>query len=350
MNKKLYFAVFTTVIALIVLLFWPRKNNKDPVISETKTEQQLEQVAAVHNPDSELPKKVNKKIEPKIIPVALKSATAIVATQYEAAIQYPAYSQPLNESDHDRLNPNSFFPVSSPIGDGSQKVTLQLGQYYFIYPEPIELSVSGPNLQKVAIEVSGVELKKPLQSLNAKSEDGVFKASIKGSEALPRELQLKVLAQVDNKIVPVIAQVKYMQPSAELITFAVPYSDNDAMALPAKLEVYKSGVYRLRANLFNGNTPLAHLVAKLRLEKGAQTLPLKAHWSVFNASQRQLNLRNFQVELMSPKPGVPNQFGRSQIESFDINDFQYDSLQQLPYQATQQEQQRLDYLTQLANP
>jgi hypothetical protein len=51
---------------------------------------------------------------------------------------------------------------------------------------------------------------------------------------------------------------------------------------------------------------------------------------------------------MSPSPGERNSFGQSEISEFTIEDFAYDSLQQLPYQANKQEMQSLEFLQGLA--
>ena len=61
-----------------------------------------------------------------------------------------------------------------------------------------------------------------------------------------------------------------------------------------------------------------------------------------------LRLSDFVVERMSPSPGELNSFGESEISEFTIDDFAYDSLQQLPYQANKQEMQSLEFLQGLA--
>ena len=118
--------------------------------------------------------------------------------------------------------------------------------------------------------------------------------------------------------------------------------------MPANLTVIKSGLYRLRANLYSGTSPLAHLVAKARLDEGSEQIDFKAHWSVLPKQTNDLRLSDFVIERMSPSPGERNSFGQSKVSEFAIEDFAYDSLQQLPYQANKQELQSLEFLQGLA--
>ena len=157
-----------------------------------------------------------------------------------------------------------------------------------------------------------------------------------------------VEGDVAGKKVPVVAQIQYMAPSATLTGFETAYAQDENMVVPANLTVIKSGLYRVRANLYSGDTPLAHLVSKERLAQGSQTLNLKAHWSVLPQGITDMRLSDFVIEKMSPSPGERNSFGNSEISHFDINDFSYDSLQQLPYQANAQEKLSLEFLQGLA--
>ena len=52
----------------------------------------------------------------------IAKAASAVAQQYQQSLAFPPYSQPLTVYDEDRLKPNQFFPVTSPVGEKIQTV------------------------------------------------------------------------------------------------------------------------------------------------------------------------------------------------------------------------------------
>lgn len=278
----------------------------------------------------------------------IAKAASAVAQQYQQSLAFPPYSQPLTVYDEDRLKPNQFFPVSSPVGEQGGELTLSLSQYRYVYPQAIKLTISAQNLDKAQVTLSDTDTKQPLKTHRGVARENELAITFKGEEDLPRNLQLLVEADIAGKMVPVVAQIQYMPPSATLTSFDNAYPLNDNMIVPANLTVIKSGLYRLRANLYSGTSPLAHLVAKARLNEGSEQIDFKAHWSVLPKQTNDLRLRDFVIERMSPSPGERNSFGQSEVSEFTIEDFAYDSLQQLPYQANKQEMQSLEFLQGLA--
>lgn len=278
----------------------------------------------------------------------IAKAASAVAQQYQQSLAFPPYSQPLTVYDEDRLKPNQFFPVSSPVGEQGGELTLSLSQYRYVYPQAIKLTISAQNLDKAQVTLSATDTKQPLKTHSGVARDNELAITFKGEEDFPRNLQLLVEADIAGKMVPVVAQIQYMPPSATLTSFDNAYPRYDNMIVPANLTVIKSGLYRLRANLYSGTSPLAHLVAKARLNEGSQQIDFKAHWSVLPKQTNDLRLRDFVIERMSPSPGERNSFGQSKVSEFTIEDFAYDSLQQLPYQANKQEMQSLEFLQGLA--
>lgn len=278
----------------------------------------------------------------------IAKAASAVAQQYQQNLVFPPYSQPLTVYDEDRLKPNQFFPVTSPVGEQGGELTLSLSQYRYVYPQAIELTISAQNLGKAQVTLSDTDTKQPLKTHSGVARDNELVITFKGEEDYPRNLQLLVEADIVGKMVPVVAQIQYMPPSATLTSFDNAYPRNDNMIVPANLTVIKSGLYRLRANLYSGTSPLAHLVAKARLDEGSEQIDFKAHWSVLPKQTNDLRLSDFVIERMSPSPGERNSFGQSKVSEFTIEDFAYDSLQQLPYQANKQELQSLEFLQGLA--
>jgi len=198
----------------------------------------------------------------------LAKAASVVADQYQKSLAFPPYSQPLTVYDEDRLKPNQFFPVSSPVGEQGGGLTVSLPKYRYVYPQAIELTVSAPNLGKVVVTLSDTGTKKSLKTQSGVARQNELAMIFKGEEDYPRNLQLLVEADIAGKIVPVVAQIHYMPASATLTGFENAYPRNENMIVPANLTVIKSGFYRLRANLYSGTSPLAHLVAKARLNEG----------------------------------------------------------------------------------
>ncbi|KAA1159494.1 hypothetical protein EU508_13095 [Pseudoalteromonas fuliginea] len=350
--KKFY--LITLIISVALFGLWFTNNNDSKKLDETEKKPISKSLSA---PNTD-PVKVIAIDVPKVKKTPSKQQIAFnedltkaaeqIVMQYESALKFPPYSQPLSTLDEDRLKPNQFYPVSSPIDETGSALTLSLEQYRFVYPEEIRLNVSAQGLGKVVVELANTDTKEVLNTHTGSAHEGEASITFKAKEDYPRSLQLFVEADVAGKKVPVVAQIQYMPPSATLIGFNTAYAQNENMLIPANLTVIKSGLYRVRANLYNGDTPLAHLVSKKRLTQGSQTLNLKAHWSVLPQGITEMRLSDFVVERMSPSPGERNSFGNSEISQFDINDFSYDSLQQLPYQANAQEKLSLEFLQGLA--
>ncbi|WP_105167989.1 hypothetical protein [Pseudoalteromonas sp. T1lg23B] len=289
-------------------------------------------------------------VKPEVTQTArqLSEAAQQVAIQYEQALKYPPYSQPLTEYDEDRLNPNYFYPVTSLVEGSDKPLSVKLSKYRYVYPEDIVVEVTGPDLKEVELKLLDIDTQQEYASTTL--QNGPFTGRFKGEKQFPRALQLVANAKLADKKVPVVAQFQYMQPSAKIVDVSDVYPQNDNMFIVLTLDVSNPGTYRVRANLFTADgQPLAHLVSKEKLSKGTQSMTLKAHWSVLRANMSNMQLSGFVVERMSPSPSEPASYGSSDIKTFEIKDFAFDSLQQLPYQASSQEQQSLEFLRHLAS-
>ncbi|TMN78568.1 MULTISPECIES: hypothetical protein [unclassified Pseudoalteromonas] len=349
MIKKIF--VVISIMAVFALLVWPSQEEVEAEVSVVKVKQPatVEHKSNLQKSTANLPGKSPQKHKVTTdYNSNLAKAAEQIAIQYESALKYPPYSQPLSEFDEDRLKPNQFYPVESPIDDKGNAVTISLSKYRFVYPEEITLKVSAGGLKNVIVELANTDTKEIVTTYKSNAREGEANVIFKAEEDYPRNLQIFVEANVDGKQIPVVAQIQYMPPSATLLGFESAYPQNENMLIPANLKVAKKGLYRLRANLFSGDTPLAHLVSKQRLSKGSQTIDLKAHWSILPQGMADMRLSGFVIERMSPSPGERNSFGNSEVSHFDINDFPYDSLQQLPYQPNEQEKLSLEFLQGLA--
>lgn len=350
---KKFYVVALIISAILFSLWFTSKNDThkvvEPVTTQVKQAASVVDLSPVKVIPIDVPKK-NKTQSKKQVAFNedLTKAAQQVVMQYQSALKFPPYSQPLSPLDEDRLKPNQFYPVSSPIDESGDALTLSIKQYRFVYPEEIIIRVSAQGLGKVVVELANTDTKEVLNTHIGNAREGEATINFKGEDDYPRSLQVFVEGDVAGKKVPVVAQIQYMAPSATLTGFETAYAQDENMVVPANLTVIKSGLYRIRANLYSGDTPLAHLVSKERLAQGSQTLNLKAHWSVLPQGITDMRLSDFVIEKMSPSPGERNSFGNSEISHFDINDFSYDSLQQLPYQANAQEKLSLEFLQGLA--
>ncbi|MGB1305826.1 MAG: hypothetical protein ACPG50_16165, partial [Pseudoalteromonas marina] len=117
------------------------------------------------------------------------------------------------------------------------ELTVSLSKYRYVYPQAIELTVSAPNLGKVVLTLSDTDTKKSLKTQSGVARQNELAMIFKGEEDYPRNLQLLVEADIAGKIVPVVAQIHYMPPSATLTGFENAHPRNENMIVPANLTV-----------------------------------------------------------------------------------------------------------------
>ncbi|TMP24618.1 hypothetical protein CWB99_21640 [Pseudoalteromonas rubra] len=283
------------------------------------------------------------------IPVQMTEAAEHIAQHYEQQLQFAPYSQPLTAADADRLSPNHFYPVTIPTQNIDEVLTLKLSQYRFVYPEPIELVLTGSDIYSATVTVSEVDSNKVLTTQSLIEQEGSYTSRIKGKKTFPRELQLTVRAHVRGDEIPLVAQIHYMKPSAELLNLEQPQVQGSDLLVYARLKVQEAGIYRIRANLFSGDQPLSHVVARKRLSEGTQLLPLKIHQSVLPQQASALKLTTFVVERMSGSPQEKARYGRSNVDTYMLDGVDLSELSRVPYTPTEQERQKLAFLKQLGN-
>ncbi|MCG7537037.1 hypothetical protein [Pseudoalteromonas sp. OOF1S-7] len=283
------------------------------------------------------------------MPVAMTEAAAQVAELYAQQLHYAPYSQPLTLEDADRLTPNHFYPVTMPTQNIEEVLTLKVSQYRFVYPEPIELRLTGSDIYGATVFVSEVEGNKTLITQSLTEQGGSYIANIPAKKDFPRELQLTVRAHVRGDEIPLVAHVQYMKPSAELLNLEQARVEKSDLLIDARLKVQEAGIYRIRANLFALEQPLSHVVARKRLSEGVQTVPLKIHQSVLPSQATDLKLTTFVVERMSGSPQEKARFGRSNVDSYSLEAVDLSDLKRQPYTPSAQEQQKLAFLKQLGS-
>ncbi|OHU86525.1 MULTISPECIES: hypothetical protein [Pseudoalteromonas] len=347
--KKTYLVIAGLVAAVLLwFLSGEKKNLETEPYSKPKNDMNVPIVGQFPGTVTQPKTQVSAKPEATVhTSRQLSEAAQHVAIQYEQTLKYPPYSQPLTEHDEDRLNPNHFYPVTSMVEGSEQPLSVKLSKYRYVYPEDILIEVTGPNLKQVELKLVDIDTQREYASTTLQTSP--FEGRFKGEKQFPRALQLVANVKLENQKIPVVVQFQYMQPSAKIVSVTDVYPQNENMIIELNLAVSNPGIYRLRANLFTSDgQPLAHLVSKEKLSKGSQSMMLKAHWSVLRPNTANMLLSGFVIERMSPSPAEPASYGNSEIKTFEIKDFAFDSLQQLPYNASSEEQQSLEFLRQLA--
>jgi len=337
--------IAVSIIAIMIWLFWP--SIPHPITTANEHVIKLPQIKAVNSPE----KVVNQNIP---LAVNIKNITSndsatLVAKAYAAELKFPPYSQPLTDNDFDRLKPNHFNPQSIPVDDSGNEVTASLSKYRYIYPEPVLATLAGENIDNAELQL--VDISTGELILTRVFEKGVdnWHTRFEGKQNLPLQLQATVKAFVNGKSVSIALALKYVDSIATLESFDPAFNQDADMILQANLTIREKGIYRIRANIFDANQhPIAHLVSKEKLNKGNSQIDLKVHQSVLKDKKSPFYLSTFSVELMSPSPGKPTKYGDSAIKEYVINNFALSSLSEVPYLPSEQEQQRLSLLKNMA--
>ena len=348
-NKQLILLTMIAVLAaVVVFLNWPAKKPVNLKTNETNLirSAKSDEVDAGQTENGQA-NTLKQKQETSLID-AFQSAV-LVSKAYAAELQSPPYSQRLTERDLDRLEPNYFSPQSILVDDSGAEISATLSKYRHIYPEPIFATLVGDDISSAELILINIADKAKIKSSKFVRTGNQWLASLEGEESLPRQLQANVVARVNGNTVPVALSLKYLDSVASLEGFESVNAVDADMVITAKLTTRKSGLYRMRANLFDQNRkPIAHLVGKKRLNRGSVGIELKAHQSVLVGKEAPFYLKTFVIELMSPKPGVPTEYGHSEIKEYEISDFMVSSLTSEPYQPSEQEIQRLELLQKMA--
>lgn len=288
--------------------------------------------------------------KPKISLLSASKSAFLISKAYATELNYPVYSQPLKPTDFDRLNPNYFNPQSMPIDDEGRTVNASLSKYRYSYPEPIIAKLEGEGIEGASFTLIDSETKKTLLSEPFQWQEDTWQLTLAGQEELPDAIHAEIMINVGDKSVPIVLALKYIDPVAVIDSFESAKAEGADMVINANITTKKSGLYRIRANLFDAdNQPIAHIVTKSKLKVGHESMSLKTHQSVLQGRKPPFYLSTFMIELMSPSPAVRKKFGTSNVDKYEINDFPVSSLDSAPYESSQQEKQRLELLQAMAN-
>ncbi|MBQ4811389.1 hypothetical protein J8M20_08575 [Pseudoalteromonas luteoviolacea] len=341
-------ALSMMISALIALIIWfsmtPDVNAESMVLGETKLVENKPKAALEVSENKVAELKPNEPIEK----MQVETAAQNIAIGYRESLKFAPYSQPLTVNDEDRLNPNKFIPVSTPLFGEEASISLSLNKFRFIKPEPVEVWVEGEGIQKAQIQVGLVGEKKSIHSIEMQVIGGRAQTKL-GAKQLPLgDISIKAIADVSGEEVILVAHAKYMQPSARLRGVASTRIEQSDIVISLQMDVEEAGIYRVRANLYDGELPLAHLVGKRKLGEGGEIITLKAHQSVIPKSATALGLKTFVIERMSSVPGEGTRYGTSDITEAALLDVDISKLDRTPYAPSEKELASLAFLEQLA--
>jgi len=337
--------VVVSMVVLAVWIFWPTMPEQPIAISRSVVNTSV--ITTVSPPAQPVEK--NNLLATIPAKITSNDSATLVAKAYAAQLTFPPYSQPLSDKDFDRLKPNHFNPQSIPVDDLGTTVSAELSKYRYTYPEPVFATLSGENIINAELILIDIMTGKSLLRRKFEQDDNNWYAQFDGERNFPTQLQATIKAQINGKNISLALALKYVDSVATLEGFEPAFSQGADMVIKANLTTREQGLYRIRANLFDANNqPIAHLVNKEKLHKGNSNIALKAHQSVLKGQRAPFHLSTFSIELMSPAPGTPAKYGDSAINQYEIKDFAISSLSDVPYQASEQEQQRLQLLQNMA--
>ena len=344
MNKLKLVSASVIIICIGVVYFLP---DEPKIKNEAMTTKKIEKKPVSLSPISHQTSNVASP-QPVSFKQTIHESAALIADDYARSIAFPEYSQPLSLNDFSILNPNHFEPVSMITQNNSIKVNLALNKYHYVEPESISVKVYGTDIFSVKLKVQDADSRETLlQSTMSRSND-IYSTDIKGSSEFPSNLQITAIANVNGDEIPLVAQITYAQKSATITGGKEPFVESSDLVFPVELSVEKPGLYRIRANLFNGEHPIALLTEETKLSKGTVTAYLRAHHSVLpNVSS--LELKTFIVEKRSTHPTKPAQFGNSIVDELIFDNIDLSSIDRTNHEMSENEKKRLKFLQTMAN-
>jgi len=346
MNRKKLTYSLAGVIAGLALWLIYSGSSQPSASSDIPLQQALPATTEAEPTTSIAPQQ---KPKPRALPTVVAESATLVANAYQQEIKYPPYSRPLTNQAFDKLNPNHFYPNTLALDEQGSEISVSLEKYRFIYPEPIIIRLTGSGVESARVSLRPAGEKQLLSAQPMLAYDNYWQADLKGQRDFPLNMQALIEADVDGQMAAIVVDFKYTEAVATITHIGAAEIDGADMVLPLSLQVYQAGTYRIRANLFTANQqPIAQLTAKQKLSNGSEQLELRAHQSVLQGTASPYTLSTFVVERMSPKPGEPKLYGDSEIGRHVIEHFSPEALDQADYQPGLQEQQRLEFLKQMA--
>lgn len=347
MPKKVLFSVLLVLMALAVFWFWPRAETA-AVLSDKPLAAAIAEPKAKAVVQTAAPVQMDQYQQEE-----LQQSFNLLSQAYAAELNYPPYSRPLTSADHQLLNPNHFDTVALPL-EGGASASLVLPKYRFTYPEAVvfKLVMTGLSPQHVKAELRQQQSGKVLAQadLTAGANATEWPHQFDATEQWDGAIELVVLFEAEGKTQQLQTGLDYSYPVATVTGIGSSSSRGADLVIPVELDVKKSGMYRLRANLFTeSKQPLAVLTAEEQLTEGSAKLELRAFKQVLQQQGGPYWLGTFVLELRSAMPGEPNRYGNSKEPGFVVEAINFGQLSDEPFVISDEEKQRLQFLQHMAD-
>lgn len=277
-----------------------------------------------------------------------------VAEQYAQTTRYPPWSIPLSKAQADGYRGNHYEPVTLPLENGGQ-FTVTLEKFRFTEGESILVvaSLQGPQViggsLDASLERTGSSDSAGSTTLVQDGGTGYYQGSLNTDEE-PGEYRLIVKASVDGKPLRHVSSLTIEPYLGDFEGIEDSYLSNNNLVIPVSFSPNESGFYRLSAQLYNGQQPVAQLQAERRLDSTADTISLKAHGTVLaNLSVNgKFHLRNLQIRQLPARPGDRTHYAFGPDEGYAFAPPDLESLDDTPA-ANPESEQRAAMLKQLAD-
>ncbi len=279
---------------------------------------------------------------------------AKVAKHYAQTTRYPPWSVPLNEAQADGYRGNHYEPVTLPLENGGQ-FTVTLEKFRFTQGENILImaSLQGPQVVGdslyATLERTGSRDSAGSTTLVPDGHTGYYQGSLNTDEE-PGEYRLLVEASVDGKPLRHVSSLSIEPYLGDFDGIEDSYLSNNNLVIPVSFAPNEPGFYRLSAQLYNGQQPVAQLQAEKRLDSTSNTIALKAHGTVLaNLSvSGPFHLRNLQIRQLPARPGDRTHYAFGPDEGYTFEPPDLDDLDDTPA-ANPESEHRAAMLKQLAD-
>ncbi len=284
------------------------------------------------------------------IPEPVTESFKLLASAYAAELQFPAYSRPLSADDEHLLNPNRYIPQTVPL-QGGASATIVLPKYRFSYPEsvPVTLEIDGLQVFDVSVQLTHESSGASAASAEMRGTPERYNATLEPEQDWNGAFEVQVSFSANGAVQVLKTGIEYHHPVATITGVGDSRSMGNDMQIPVKLDVEQPGYYRLRANLFTQQRqPLALLTATEKLGSGKQKITLRAYKAVLRNHSGPYILGSLILEKRPAVPGELTQYGDSEKAEYPLDSFSLNQLSDEPWQPDEQEQQRLQFLQQMA--
>ena len=360
----LAFAVVVMTVTLFIFTT-PVPSDKTEVARDTQHVEEITQPPAPVTA-TQAPSRDGKSPDDVYFEKEVKVRLAQVADRYAEQIQYPPYSIPIPDAEAlKKYLPNRSFQASRPLDlsdENGPALQLSTSKQQYFDGEDILATVNVTGLNPDTwVQVKGrlVESGTLLQATQGKAKEAGaasfqlrFTALDQITKAQGTEWRVIASASIDGKEYEIGSPVTYVTSIAEITYVDTADVRGEYLYIPVQITTSKPGYHELSANLYAADSqqPLIHLSAQEMIQTSSGTIPLKAHVSALKVQGHPgpYQLKDILLIRMPSPPTYVTEYGHSAEDSYDVNGFDLESYQDVPY-VDEEARKRLEFLRQLGS-